>query len=83
MLNPKIQYGKKLPKWKSRSRIGLFLGFSSKRPSQVGLICNLNTQWILPQYHVVYEDKPNTVPSTGRWWKIDVRTGDDSWTEIF
>ena len=39
VLNPTLQDGKKLPKWKPHSRTGQFLGFSDRHLSTVGLIC--------------------------------------------
>ncbi len=43
VLDPKLQDGKKLPKWEPRSRRGQFVGVSSRHSSTVGLIRNLTT----------------------------------------
>ena len=41
----------------------MFLGFSDVHSSAVGLILNIRTGYILPQYHVVYDKKFKTVAS--------------------
>ena len=64
VLDPRLQDGKKIRKWQPRARRGQFLGYSQKHSSQIRLIRNLNTGYILPQYHVVYNDKFTTVPSS-------------------
>ena len=43
VLDPKLQDGKKLPKWDHRTRRGQYLGRSPNHASSVGLIRNLNT----------------------------------------
>ena len=63
VLEPKLQDGKKLPKWLPRSRRGRFLGISPEHSSTVGRILNLRTGSISPQYHVVYDDLYTTVPN--------------------
>jgi hypothetical protein len=63
VLDPKLQDGKKLPKWKPRSRQGQFLGFSSSHSTSVSLILNVQTGSISPQFHVVFDEKFTTVSS--------------------
>eukprot|EP00804_Cyclotella_cryptica_P015074 CCRYP_000647-RA/>CCRYP_000647-RA protein AED:0.72 eAED:0.72 QI:0/0/0/0.5/1/0.5/2/0/813 len=63
VLEPALQDGKKIPKWDSRARQGLFVGFSSEHSSLVPLIFNPRTQRISPQYHVIFDDAFTTVPS--------------------
>jgi hypothetical protein len=65
VLDPKLQEGKKLPRWQPRSRQGMFLGLSPKHSSDVPLILNLQTGSISPQYHVVFDDMFSTVVSIG------------------
>ena len=92
VLNPTFQDGKKLPKWKPKSRQGQFLGFSSSHSSTIGLIRNLRTGYISPQYHVVYDDNFHTVPgaafqdvdnmtSTSPFWQHLVTYGQDYYFE--
>ena len=64
VLDPKLQDGKKLPKWARCSRRGQFLGFSSQHSSLVGMIRNLDTGHISPQFHVVYDELFMSVNST-------------------
>jgi hypothetical protein len=63
VLDPKIQDGKKIPRWEPKSRRGQFLGFSKKHASTIGLIRNIKTRSISPQFHVIYDDKFMTIPS--------------------
>ena len=63
VLDPALQDGKKIPKWNPRARRGQFLGYSSSHSSLIGLIRNLNTGYVSPQYHCVYDDQFTTVPN--------------------
>jgi hypothetical protein len=63
VLDPKLQQGKKLPRWQPRSRIGVFVGFSAHHSSDIPLILNLQTGSISPQFHVVFDDSFSTVIS--------------------
>ena len=63
VLDPKLQDGKKLPKWDPQSRQGQYLGKSFAHSSSVGLIGNLRTGYISPQFHVVYDNLFQTVTS--------------------
>jgi hypothetical protein len=65
VLDPKIQDGKKLPKWSPRVRRGQFVGFSQQHSSTVGLILNQRTGNITAQFHCVYDDLFTTVPANG------------------
>ena len=53
---PNLQDEQKLPKWNQRSRLGQFLGFSDEHSPLVENFRNLTTGYILPQYHVVFDD---------------------------
>jgi len=63
VLDPKIQDGKKLPRWQPKSRRGQFLGRSKRHASTIGLIRNLDSGSISTQFHVVYDDWFTTVVS--------------------
>jgi len=63
VLEPKIYEGKKLPKWDPKAKRGQFLGMSKRHASTIGLICNLRTEAVSPQYHVVYDEHFTTVPT--------------------
>ena len=66
VLEPKLQNGQKLPKWNRRSRLGQFLGYSENHSSLVANIRHLQTGYVSPQYHVVYDDLFQTVFSAGQ-----------------
>ncbi len=63
VLDPTLQDGHKLPKWEPRARRGAFVGFSSRHSSLVPLVLNITTGKISPQYHVIFDDKFQTVLS--------------------
>ena len=63
VLDPKLQDGKKIPRWKPRSRRGVFLGLASKYASSVPLVLNPTTGHISSQFHVVFDDLFTTVLS--------------------
>ena len=65
VLDPKLQDGKKIPKWNRRSRLGQFLGFSDEHSSLVANVQNLSTGFVSPQFHVVFDDLFQTVFSSG------------------
>ena len=67
VLDPKLQDGKKLPKWERRSRRGIYLGVSKYHSTTVHLVLNPSTGKISPQYHVVFDDTFSTVFSDGKF----------------
>jgi hypothetical protein len=77
VLDPKLQDGKKLPRWNPRSKLGQFLGRSKKHAGSVGLIRNLGTGKISPQYHVVYDNHFTTVDSITNLDNVPVPDGFD------
>jgi hypothetical protein len=48
LLEPSLQDNKKILKWKPCSRRGMHLGYSLQHSSNVGLILNLRTGYVLP-----------------------------------
>ena len=56
VLEPKLQDGKKLPKWDPRTRKGQYLGKSMTRASSVSLFRNLRTGNMSPKFHVVCDN---------------------------
>ena len=64
VLDPKLQNGQKIPKWQPRSRMGQYVGASPYHASSVGLVRNLRTNNISPQFHLVYDDFFETVHSS-------------------
>ena len=63
VLTPKLKDGQKIPKWEPRSKRGQFVGHSPLHASTVGLVRNLQTGNITPQFHLVYNDYFETVHS--------------------
>jgi len=55
-----------VPKWEPRSKRGQFVGYSPLHASSVGMIRNLNTHHVPPQFHVMYDDFFETVHSSER-----------------
>ena len=78
VLEPKLQDGKKIPKWAPRARLGMFLGFSPSHSSLVPLVLNLCTGKVSPQYHVIFDDKFETVHSLP-----DGESLDKQWERLF
>ena len=68
VLDPKLQDGKRLPKWTKRSRCGMHLGHSEDHHSTVDKILNLRTGHVSNQCHCVYDELYTTcygqVPDT-------------------
>jgi hypothetical protein len=69
---------KKMPKWNPQACLGLFLGFLDLHSSLVPLVLNVETGHISPQFHVIFDDKFETVNSL----PID-QPLDKQWAAIF
>jgi hypothetical protein len=78
VLDAALQDGYKIPKWSPRARLGLFLGFSDLHSSQVPLILNVQTGEISPQYHVIFDNKFETVNSLS-----PTKSLEKQWAQIF
>jgi hypothetical protein len=80
VLDPRLQDSKTIPKWKMRSRRGIYLGVSKYHSSTVHLVLNPETGAISPQYHCVFDDTFSTVWSDGVFdynvWECLVKTVD-------
>ena len=63
VLQPRLRDGGKVPKWEPRSRRGQYMGASLLHASTVGIVRNLCTNKVIPQFHVVYDDLLETVHS--------------------
>jgi hypothetical protein len=61
VLDPKLQDGKKLPKWTPRACRALYVGVSPDHSSTVGRALNLQTGYVSPQYHCINDDHFLTV----------------------
>ncbi len=56
VLEASLQDGHKLPKWKPRSRLAVYLGLSPNHATSVPLVLNTSTGLVSPQYHLVFDD---------------------------
>jgi Reverse transcriptase (RNA-dependent DNA polymerase)/GAG-pre-integrase domain len=63
VLTSKLKDGQKIPKWEPRSHRGQYVGNSPLHASTVGLVRNLQTSSITPQFHLIYDDYFETVHS--------------------
>ena len=78
VLDPTLQDGHKLPKFKKRSRCGVYLGHSPTHSRSIGCILNPETGHISPQCHVVCDELFSTVWGTMLETPFDER----EWNEI-
>ena len=61
MLDNALQSGQGAPKWRQRSRLGVYLGPSPNHARSVALVLNPRTGHISPQFHVKFDDFFETV----------------------
>jgi hypothetical protein len=61
VLEPSLHQNHKIPRWKPRSRVGVYLGHSSSHASSVPLVYSTTTGLVSPQFHVIFDDKFSTV----------------------
>ena len=66
VLEKSLQDGKKIPKWRPRSRRSIYMGTSELHASSVPLVLNTATGAITPQFHVVFDDWFATVSATSK-----------------
>ncbi len=79
VIDASLQDGKKIPKWNPWARLGLFLGFSDIHSSLVPLVLNVETGHISPQFHVIFDDKFETVNSLAVNQPLDRQWADIFW----
>jgi hypothetical protein len=65
VLEAKLQNDQKLPEWNRLAWMGQFVGFSDEHSSLVANVQHLSTNFISPQFHVVFDDLFETVNRTG------------------
>ena len=61
VLDKTLADGKKLPRWKPRSIRCVNMGLSPKHASTVPLVLNVQSGYITPQFHVVFDDWFSTI----------------------
>jgi hypothetical protein len=65
VLDPMLQDGKKLPKWRPRARRGFYVGVSQRNSTNIGRVLNLQTGHISNQFQCVYDNHFTTVSCPG------------------
>jgi hypothetical protein len=63
VLDAALQDGHEIPKWAPQAHLVIFLWFSTLHSSQVPIVMNVDTGKISPWFHVIFEDKFETVVS--------------------
>ena len=86
VLDPRLQDGKKIPKWQPKSRRGQYVGASPLHASSVGVVRNLQTNNLSPQFHVVYDNFFETVHSDDKeipavWEHIVTHSAERNWLD--
>jgi hypothetical protein len=66
VVDPKVQQGRKLPRWQPRSHRGVCMGLSLQHTSEVPQVLNLSTGSITTKFHVVFDDQFITASSVER-----------------
>ena len=61
VLHPRLQTASKIPRWKPRSRLGVYVGQSDSHHGSVGRILNLRSGHISPQWHCAQDEKFQSV----------------------
>jgi hypothetical protein len=85
VLDPKLQDGKKLPKWDPHACPGMYLGMSVHHlAASILRILNLRTGHISPQFHMVYDHKFTTINNPEGAGLVDpTRFDANHWERIF
>jgi hypothetical protein len=61
VLDPMLQDGKKLPKWRPQACQDFYVGVSQRHSTKSGCVLNLQTGHISDQFHCAYDDHFATV----------------------
>ncbi len=75
-------------KWNLKAQLGLLLRFSERHSSQVPLVLNVETGKISPQYHVIFDNKFETVhllpdiATLDKQWRTVLRLGYECFLDI-
>ena len=75
VLDNALQSGQGAPKWKERSRLGVYLGPSPNHARSIALVLNPRTGHVSPQFHVKFDDFFETVQSKA----TDLDAPDPEW----
>ena len=61
ILDPRLQDGKKIPKWNCHARLAQFVGFSPEHSTLVANVRHLQTNYVSPQFHLIHDDNFETI----------------------
>ncbi len=61
LFDPRLQDGKKIPKWNHRARLAQFVGFSPEHLTLVANVRHLQTNHGSPQFHLIHDDNFETI----------------------
>ena len=75
VLDNALQSGQAAPKWKERSRLGVYLGPSPIHARSIALVLNPRTGHVSPQFHVKFDDFFETVQAKA----TDLDAPDPEW----
>ena len=56
VLDPRLQDGKKIPKWNCCTCLAQFVGFSPEHSTLVANIWHLQTNHVSPQFHLIHDN---------------------------
>ena len=80
VLGSALSGGRSIPRWKPRLSRGMYVGHSIKFGHSVPLVLDLDTGSITGQFHVVFDDWFQTVPSTSN---TKVNFNHNDWYKTF
>ena len=75
VLDNALQQGNIHHKWKERSRIGLYLGPSPRHGRQVGLVLDLMTGLVSPQFHITHDSSFHAIKQEDIESKWQIKAG--------
>lgn len=81
VLDPKLAAGNRIPRWKLRSRRGVYMGISDRYAVSAPLILNPHSGFVKPQFHCVFDDHFATVVSQTDDESVDLTQA--PWDEMF
>ena len=64
VLRNELQQCKAVPKWKSRCRLGIYIGQSPRHACSVSLVLSLTTGLVSPQFHIHHDNFFKTIGKT-------------------
>jgi len=66
ILNRSLTDGNSIPRLQPRSHLGIYLGRSPNHAKDVSLVLDLNTNYISAKYHIIYDNKFETITNSNK-----------------